>query len=48
MQTRWQELHFHYLNGYSMPPHQPGLIVLTLTRMQRQAELFHRITGCEP
>ena len=32
----------------SMPPNQPGLIVLTLKLVQRQAEFFHRIKGLEP
>ena len=32
----------------SMPANQPGLIVLPLKRMQRQAEFFHGIKGCEP
>jgi hypothetical protein len=31
----------------SMPPNEPGCIVLTLKLMQRQAKLFHRIKGCE-
>ena len=32
----------------SMPPNQPGLIVLTLKLMQRQAECFHGVKGLEP
>ena len=31
-----------------MPTKQPGLIVLTLERVQRQAEVFYSIKGCEP
>src|SRR5262245_52122499 len=39
----------HLGRGFvSMPPNQPGLIVLTLKLMQRQAEVFHSIKGCEP
>jgi len=32
----------------AMPSNQPGLIVLTLELVQRQAECFHGIKGCEP
>jgi len=32
----------------SMPPNQPGLIVLTLKLVQRQSEVLHRIKGLEP
>ena len=32
----------------AMPPNQPGLIVLTLKRVQRQAQLFHGIKSCQP
>src|SRR5918911_4797137 len=32
----------------SMPSNQPGLMVLTLKLMQRQAKFFSRITGREP
>ena len=39
----------HLGRGFvSMPSDQPGLIVLTLERVQRQAQLFHGIKGCEP
>jgi tetratricopeptide (TPR) repeat protein len=32
----------------AMPPNEPGLIVLTLELVQRQAQLFHGIKSCEP
>ena len=32
----------------AMPANQPGLIVLTLKLVQRQAEFFLRIKGLEP
>jgi hypothetical protein len=42
-------LRMSHLGGcfVSMPPNQPGLIVSTLKLVQRQAEVLHRITGCE-
>jgi hypothetical protein len=39
----------HLGRGFvSVPPNQPRLIVLTLKRMQRQAEFFHGIKALEP
>ena len=39
----------HLGRGFvAMPSNEPGLIVLTLKRVQRQAQLFHGIKSCKP